>query len=243
MITGKKTTPTVITIFGGSGDLSKRKLLPAFYNLFIDGWMPEQFAIIGLGLENFTDDQYHDFVLKGLEQFSRNGKPADDTWTNFKSRICYVPSNMNEESTYTNLLEKITMWDTKWGTRADRLFYLSIAPKFVEVVAINLHKLGIAPNPLTDRLIIEKPFGHNKASAVALSSLLTSLYQENQLYRININWAKKRYRITWLSVLPTRWSNPCGTAALSTMCRSRWRSRWAWKKGAAIMKGRALCAI
>jgi glucose-6-phosphate 1-dehydrogenase len=203
MITGRKNFPTIITIFGGSGDLSKRKLLPAFYNLFIDGWMPDQFAIIGLGLEQFTDTQYHEFILDGLGKFSRKGKPEDGTWTDFKSRICFIPSNMNEESTYTLLHEKINMWDAKWGARADRLFYLSIAPKFVEVVATNLHKLGIAPNPLNDRLVIEKPFGHNKASATALSNLLTGLFQESQLYRTDHYLGKE----TVQNILAFRFAN------------------------------------
>jgi glucose-6-phosphate 1-dehydrogenase len=203
MITGKKTTPTIITIFGGSGDLSKRKLLPAFYNLFIDGWMPDQFAIIGLGLEQFTDEQYHQFILEGLTKFSRKSTPPTDKWNDFKSRICYIPADMTVTATYTSLLDKLTMWDTKWGVRADRIFYLSIAPKFVEVVATNLNKLNIAPNPLTDRIVIEKPFGHNKASATALSNLLTSLFQESQLYRIDHYLGKE----TVQNILAFRFAN------------------------------------
>ncbi len=128
MISGKKTDPTIIIIFGGSGDLAKRKLLPAFYNLCLDGWMPETFAIIGLGLEAFNDAQYHDFIEEGLTQFSRKGKPAGDSWEAFKSRISYIPSNMNEEITYSTLAAKVDALDKQWGLRADRLFYLSIAP-------------------------------------------------------------------------------------------------------------------
>jgi glucose-6-phosphate 1-dehydrogenase len=203
MITGKKSTPTIIIIFGGSGDLAKRKLLPAFYNLFIDGWMPDQFAIIGLGLEKYTDAEYQAFIENGLTQFSRNGKPAGESWDAFKTRLSFIPSDMNAESTYSSLSEKIDSWDKLWGTRADRLFYLSIAPRFVEVVAINLHKLSLAANPLTDRLVIEKPFGTNKQTALALNTLLTGLFQESQLYRIDHYLGKE----TVQNILAFRFAN------------------------------------
>jgi glucose-6-phosphate 1-dehydrogenase len=203
MISGKKTTPTIIIIFGGSGDLAKRKLLPAFYNLFLDGWMPDQFAIIGLGLNEFTDAQYADFIEDGLTQFSRKGKPSGPSWDDFKSRLSYIPSNMNEEVTYTTLSLKVNALDLRWGFRADRLFYLSIAPRFVEVVAVNLHKLGLAANAATDRLVIEKPFGHNKESAIALNNLLTGLFQEIQLYRIDHYLGKE----TVQNILAFRFAN------------------------------------
>lgn len=203
MISGKKTTPTVIIIFGGSGDLAKRKLLPAFYNLFLDGWMPDQFAIIGLGLNEFTDTQYIDFIEDGLTQFSRKGKPSGPSWDDFKSRISYIPSNMNDEVTYTTLSLKVNALDLLWGFRADRLFYLSIAPRFVEVVAVNLHKLSLASNAATDRIVIEKPFGHNKESAIALNNLLTSLFQEIQLYRIDHYLGKE----TVQNILAFRFAN------------------------------------
>lgn len=203
MISGRKHSPTIIIIFGGSGDLAKRKLLPAFYNLFLDGWMPETFAIIGLGLNEFDDAQYHTFIEDGLTQFSRKGKPSGDSWEDFKQRISYLPSNMNEEITYSNLSARVTALDTQWGVRADRLFYLSIAPRFVEVVAVNLHKLGLASNPATDRIIIEKPFGHDKESAVALNNLLTGLFQETQLYRIDHYLGKE----TVQNILAFRFAN------------------------------------
>ncbi|WP_276481103.1 glucose-6-phosphate dehydrogenase [Paraflavitalea pollutisoli] len=203
MISGKKTTPTIIVIFGGSGDLSKRKLLPAFYNLFLDGWMPDTFAIIGLGLNDFNDQQYVDFIEDGLGQFSRKGKPSGPTWDDFKSRLHYIPANMNEEVTYSNLAAKINALDQQWNVRADRLFYLSIAPRFVEVVAVNLHKQGLASNPTTDRVVIEKPFGHNKESAMALNNLLTGLFQESQLYRIDHYLGKE----TVQNILAFRFAN------------------------------------
>ncbi|MDF2189902.1 glucose-6-phosphate dehydrogenase [Paraflavitalea sp. CAU 1676] len=203
MISGKKTTPTIIVIFGGSGDLSKRKLLPAFYNLYLDGWMPDVFAIIGLGLNEFDDAQYHQFVEDSLNEFSRKGKPDAAALQEFKSRLSYIPANMNEEITYTNLTNKVNELDKQWGLRADRLFYLSIAPRFVEVVAVNLHKQGLASNAATDRVVIEKPFGHNKETAIALNNLLTGLFQEQQLYRIDHYLGKE----TVQNILAFRFAN------------------------------------
>jgi glucose-6-phosphate 1-dehydrogenase len=184
MTNGKKTDPTIIVIFGGTGDLTKRKLVPAFYNLFLNDCMPDKFAILGLGRTPLIESDYHDGLKEGLDTFSRT-KPEDDHWENFKSSVFYFQSDINDEASYQQLVEKLSFFDQLWGTRANRLFYLSVAPRFIETVTLNLSKAGAAGNPLTDRIIVEKPFGHNKSSAVDLNRLLTQTFHEKQIYRID----------------------------------------------------------
>ncbi|KAA2240768.1 glucose-6-phosphate dehydrogenase [Chitinophaga agrisoli] len=199
----KKTTPSVIVIFGGTGDLSKRKLIPAFYNLFIEGWMPENFNIIGLGLEQYDDAAYHQHLLDGLTAFSRSGTPEEAKWQEFKSRVHYMESNIEDPAFYERLAGRLQMLDEAVGTRSDRLFYLSIAPRFIAPVTINLGRTAIANNVQADRIIVEKPFGHNRETAQALSDLLCQTFQEQQIYRIDHYLGKE----TVQNILAFRFAN------------------------------------
>jgi glucose-6-phosphate 1-dehydrogenase len=185
MNNGKKTEPTIIVIFGGTGDLAKRKLIPAFYNLFLDNRMPDKFAIVGLGRTPLMDDDYRNRLKEGLNEFSRRGTPENEQWEKFKSSLFYLQLNINDEASYQQLAEKLVCLEQQWGKRANRLFYLSVAPQFIETVTLNLSKAGVACNPETDRIIVEKPFGYNKESAVELNRLLTKTFHEEQIYRID----------------------------------------------------------
>lgn len=198
-----KAAPTIAVIFGGTGDLAKRKLIPAFYNLFLDGWLPEQFALIGLGRSNANDEQYHNELREGLGQFSRSGSPKDEQWNAFKHSLVYLPSNINDPSSYLELAQKIHAIEQAWGTRANRLFYLSVAPKFIEPITINLGQVGIAQDPERDRIVVEKPFGHDLQSAKELNQLLTSTFQESQIYRIDHYLGKE----TVQNILAFRFAN------------------------------------
>lgn len=203
MKTGKKATPTIIVIFGGTGDLAKRKLIPAFYNLFIEGWMPEKFAIIGLGRTELNDDSYRTRLLDGLVSFSRSGTPEDGKWSTFSTGVSYLQSEINDAAAYRQLREKIEELDKAWGTRANRLFYLSVAPQFIEAVTVNIHQHKLADKPRQDRLVVEKPFGHDKASAIQLNQLLTRTFEEEQIYRIDHYLGKE----TVQNILAFRFAN------------------------------------
>src|SRR6476660_5740485 len=108
MNNGKKTESTIIVIFGGTGDLAKRKLVPAFFNLFLDNRMPDKFAIIGLGRTPLMDDDYRNRLKEGVNEFSRRGKPANDQWEKCKSSVFYLQSNINDEASNKPLAEKLT---------------------------------------------------------------------------------------------------------------------------------------
>ncbi|QNF35332.1 glucose-6-phosphate dehydrogenase [Adhaeribacter swui] len=203
MKTGGKTEPTVVVIFGGTGDLTKRKLVPAFYNLFLDGWLPEKFAIIGLGRTPLNDEEYRQRLFDGLTEFSRSGKPSPENWESFSPEILYHQSEINDPAAYTQLVEKIATLDKAWGVRANRLFYLSIAPQFIEAVTTNVHAAGLASDVARDRIIVEKPFGKDLESARQLNQLLTQTFKESQIYRIDHYLGKE----TVQNILAFRFAN------------------------------------
>ena len=199
----KNTTPTIIVIFGGTGDLTKRKLIPAFYNLFLDGWMEGQFAIVGLGRTELDDEGYRKRLQEGIREFSRNGDPEEEKWNIFKNSVFYFQSDINKEGAFQQLAKRLDKMNEDWGHRAKRLFYLSVAPKFIETIASNLHSEGLASEPALDHIIIEKPFGHNKETAVKLNKMLTENFQEEQIYRIDHYLGKE----TVQNILAFRFAN------------------------------------
>lgn len=176
--------PTSIIIFGATGDLAKRKLFPAFYNLFIDDRLPEHFNIIALGRAENTDENFRNYIKENLESFSRK-KVTSKSWADFQKHITYFRHQLDEESSYSNLNQKLESYDKDYSTRGNRLFYLSIAPDFVSIISSHIKKTAIAHDPSKDRIIIEKPFGHDKQSAIELNDMLSETFQEEQIYRID----------------------------------------------------------
>ncbi|KAA3438807.1 glucose-6-phosphate dehydrogenase [Rufibacter hautae] len=195
--------PTIVVIFGGTGDLTKRKLLPAFYNLFLAGWLPEEFAIIGLGRSEFSDPNYRTHLFEGLTEFSRTGQPEKETWEKFNQKISYLRSDINDAAAYTVLAEKLDSLDKAWGLRSNRLFYLSVAPQFIEAVTVNLYNAQIASDVVKDHIIVEKPFGKDLATARSLNNLLTQHFQESQIFRIDHYLGKE----TVQNILAFRFAN------------------------------------
>lgn len=177
--------PTIIIIFGGSGDLNQRKLTPAFYNLYLDGHMPEQFRIIGLGRTDYTDKQFRAELKEGIDRFSRQGKDNQEVWKDFSENIAYFKSDVFDEKSYQELKEKIGATEKEWGVHPNVLVYLAIAPGLIEPVAVNLGKSGICKDPECTRIVVEKPFGHDLESAKKLNDLLKGIFEEKQIYRID----------------------------------------------------------
>ncbi|KAA5542346.1 glucose-6-phosphate dehydrogenase [Adhaeribacter rhizoryzae] len=203
MSSARVAVPTVVVIFGGTGDLAKRKLLPAFYNLFLENWLPDNFAVIGLGRSKFNDPDYRSHLFDGLTQFSRSGQPTDEKWAAFENNITYLQSEINNPDSYQQLAERLNAFDAAWGQRANRLFYLSVAPQFIEAVTLNLAQANVAGNVDCDRIIVEKPFGKDLATARSLNQLLTQTFQEKQIYRIDHYLGKE----TVQNILAFRFAN------------------------------------
>ncbi|MCD0476216.1 glucose-6-phosphate dehydrogenase [Flavobacterium sp. EDS] len=181
----KNTDPTIIVIFGSSGDLAKRKLFPAFQNLFLDGRMPEKFQIIALGRAEKSDEEFRNYVIENLKSFSRKGALSNEETQQFISHITYLRHDIDKEESYHELDAKLSSIDADFGVRANRLFYLSIAPSFIATISGNMKKLRLAAKAKRDRIIIEKPFGYDKSSAIELNEMLSQTFKEEQIYRID----------------------------------------------------------
>lgn len=181
----KNISPTIIVIFGATGDLAKRKLFPAFQNLFLDGRLDEKFKIIALGRAEKSDDEFRSYVVENLNTFSRRTANCDERTQEFISHISYLRHDIDKEESYYQLDSKLKDIDAGFGERANRLFYLSITPSFITTISAYMKKIGLAANEKQDRIIIEKPFGYDKTSAIALNEMLSQTFKEEQIYRID----------------------------------------------------------
>lgn len=177
--------PTVIIIFGGNGDLTKRKIIPALYNLFLENRLPEKFAIIGTSRTEFTDQKYCDFLLHGINEFSRTGKAKKEDWAKFSALITYQASNINDVAAFDKFNEKISLLKKEWKEDISTLYYCAVSPVLFSTIAENISKSKLENNKETTRIIIEKPFGRNLESAKDLNTKLLTIFDEKQIYRID----------------------------------------------------------
>lgn len=177
--------PTVFIIFGGTGDLAWRKLAPALYNLYLDGWMPDHFSIIGTGRTQLSDEQFREKLLEGINNFSRSGKAKPEQWEAFSQNIYYQVSDLKDAKTYQELGSRIESYETEWNQKADLIYYLAVAPNFFPIIAENIAKKCPSEGLDRTRIVIEKPFGHDLESAKALNAQLQNIFDEKQIYRID----------------------------------------------------------
>lgn len=181
----KQVSPTVITIFGGSGDLTWRKLMPALYNLYLDNWMPEKFMILAFGRQSIPDAEYRKHLLDGINRFSRKGKAEKKDWASFSKNIFYRGADFTKSAVYSTLRKEIVALEKEWKSPITRIFYMAIPPQLIETVSSHIGKAGLAEDTKLSRLVIEKPFGHDLESARELNRKLGTIFNECQIYRID----------------------------------------------------------
>jgi glucose-6-phosphate 1-dehydrogenase len=203
MSSASKTDPTIIVILGASGDLTWRKLIPALYNLYLDKWIPEHFAVIGVSLEKIPETKFQKHLHEGVDKFSRRGKTTKAEWSSFVKCITYFKGDFSNDTTYTRIKKQIDRLEKKWGESATRLFYLAVPPALFETIAIKIGNSKLAVNKLKSRIVIEKPFGHDLKSAKRLNELLNSIFDESQIYRIDHYLGKE----TVQNILAFRFAN------------------------------------
>lgn len=172
-------------LFGASGDLSKRKILPALYNLYRDGKMPEKFVIIGAARSAYTREEFQQFVVDSLKEFSRQpctGKGGD---SDFLDRCFYTPLDATNLQDYAKLGDLMKTQEQQNGIPENRMFYMAMAPQFFDIIAVNLKQSELSNISGWKRLIIEKPFGHDLASASELNDRISTAFSENEVFRID----------------------------------------------------------
>lgn len=177
--------PAIFVIFGATGDLNWRKIMPALYNLYLDKWLPEKFAVIGTGRTKLSDTAFREKMKDGVDTFSRSGKAELKSWEAFAENLCYKSGEINDDKLYTDIKAVADKQEKEWGVSPNLIFYLAVSPVLFGDIAAMLNKHKVARKGDSSRLVIEKPFGRDLESAKALNQLLTHYFNENQLFRID----------------------------------------------------------
>ena len=177
--------PTSLVIFGATGDLANRKILPAIYNLAHDGALPERFELVGTSRSHLSDAEFREMAVKAVRQFSRR-PPDDAVLERLFADARYVSGMFDQEDLYNGLQGALEAFDKDAGQRLNRCFYLSTAPGFFPVIVNRLGAQGLSQlDDAEVRVIIEKPFGTTLAEAQALNRQVLSVFQESQVFRID----------------------------------------------------------
>jgi glucose-6-phosphate 1-dehydrogenase len=177
--------PTTMVIFGGTGDLAHRKLLPAIYNLAHEGALPERFNLIAVSRSDIPHDDYRAMARESIEKHSRR-KPDPQVLDKLLEQVRYVPGTFDDDSVYKALDEQLKQFDTDAGIAFNRLFYLSTAPAFFPVIVGKLGEHGLSGHQGSEvRVVIEKPFGTRLTEALELNRQVLSVLDESQVFRID----------------------------------------------------------
>src|SRR3954469_4388273 len=180
--------PTVVVIFGASGDLTARKLIPAIYNLSCDNLLPADFFLIGFGRSPMSDDEFRKAAADAIKEFSRREfKP--DVWERVARQTSYVSGGYDEAAAFDRLAAHMDKIEKSLGRDVQRLCYISTPPSVFAPIILGLGKSGIAAKhqgkPFHSKVVIEKPFGRDLESARELNATIRSVFQEEQVYRID----------------------------------------------------------
>src|SRR5579872_1378437 len=203
-VVGKPGDPCAMVIFGAAGDLTRRKLIPALYNLAKYNLLSREFAVIGVARNEMSTEQFRDKISSETREFTTTDV-SPDLWEWFIRRVYYISGEFTDGNSYLQLRDLLKQAEKDHGTRSNYLYYLATAPSFFGQIVEELGKAGItgeAPDQWR-RVIIEKPFGRDLESAQALNRQLRRVLSENQIYRIDHYLGKE----TVQNILAFRFSN------------------------------------
>ena len=196
----------ILVIFGASGDLTWRKLIPAIYELQQQKSLPDRFAVLGIGRTELNDESFRDKMLKGIENFSRKESLNSESVTQFISKLHYLSIDTAYADHYVKLKARLIDLDDEYNTNGNYIYYLSTPPSLYEIIAKNLAYVGICGDcgqKSWRRIIVEKPFGYDLQSAKDLNKKLLTYFNELQIYRIDHYLGKE----TAQNILVTRFFN------------------------------------
>ena len=186
--------PCTMVICGATGDLTERKLAPALYNLMLGGFLPPEFTVVGFARRELTNEQFSAHLLEGVNKYSRNKPAKASIWDSFARGIEYHRGDLDDPTAYAELGKRLDRIDRDRGTAGNRLFYLAVPPSLYPDIVQQLHDAGLAATGSArssdakrgwTRVIIEKPFGYDLASARTLNHAIGRVFDEDQVYRID----------------------------------------------------------
>lgn len=206
MVVPETNIPTIFAAFGATGDLMKRKVLPALYYSYTHGELPEMFKVVGFSRRDWSDEQFREFVRGVLEEHAK-AKISEEAVAPFLALFKFQRGEFSDSASYVGLKQTFDECDREWGVCSNKLFYLSVAPEFYEAILKDLSQSGLAkvcaPGEGWTHIIVEKPFGIDLPSAKLIDELLGKLFQEDQIYRIDHYLAKEMLQ----NILTFRFSN------------------------------------
>jgi glucose-6-phosphate 1-dehydrogenase len=202
--TGRPADPCVMVIFGGTGDLTKRKLIPALYNLAHGGLLSPNFAVVGIGRTQLSTEDFRQRINGEMKEFA-TGDIEPQMWQRLIAQLYYLQGDLQDSNLYSRLGELLAQIDKEQGTSGNYFYYLATAPDYFSIVVKQLGAAGLVNQDGEHwrRVIFEKPFGHDLESAKQLNREITEFLQENQIYRIDHYLGKE----TVQNILVFRFSN------------------------------------
>jgi glucose-6-phosphate 1-dehydrogenase len=184
--------PCTMVICGATGDLTERKLGPALYNLLLGGFLPPEFTVVGFARREMTDDAFREHLRQGVDRYSRNRPIKESIWESFAQGIHYHHGSFDDPEAWGSLSKLLDRIDRDRGTAGNRLFYLAVPPTLYPVIVHELGDAGLASSAAEEngrrgwsRVIVEKPFGFDLASARQLNAEIRHVFREDQIYRID----------------------------------------------------------
>jgi len=195
--------PCVLVIFGATGDLTKRKLVPSLMGLSKDGLLPSGFAVVGFARRPWTDESFRDVCAEGVEQFGR--QETTEHFEQLRDAFTYLESNFNNPEGYEALRDRLDKIDAARGTSGNRIFYLATPPSAYSSILENLARVGLSTEEdgRFSRVIVEKPFGRDLDTATALNNQVNAAFHERQVFRIDHYLGKE----TVQNILALRFAN------------------------------------
>jgi glucose-6-phosphate 1-dehydrogenase len=178
--------PCTMVIFGASGDLTRRKLVPALYNLALERLLPQEFTVVGVSRTDESDDEFRKRMREAVDEFSRSGKARPATWDGFAQGMYYIPGDTKNPETFRKLKDELEKLDGARGTQSNRIFYLSTPPGIFNEIIEGLGAAGLNQSEHGfARIIIEKPFGRDYDSARELNETIAKVFDERSVFRID----------------------------------------------------------
>src|ERR1039457_222711 len=196
--------PTVFVIFGGAGDLTWRKLVPALFDLSQDRSVPANYSIIAVDRVSLSDEELRRRLHDGVKKFSRQGMVKAGEWSEFAGHIRYQQGDFKKLQTYTALGEQCAKLEKEWGAKVHRVFYMATPPSMFGEIPKYLGKAGLTRDRDWSRIVVEKPIGYDLESARALNAILAANFEESQIFRIDHYLGKE----TVQNILAFRFANP-----------------------------------
>jgi glucose-6-phosphate 1-dehydrogenase len=201
---GTNTGPIVIVIFGASGDLTQRKLVPALYSLMFEGLLSPSIRVLGVARTPLSDEEFRHRLYGGVVGYARLKSDLCEAWPRFAERFSYLTGGYDDPETYRRLAERLAIIGAEHQAKCPHLFYLAIPPALYPAVITELRRAGLNHNePAWTRIVVEKPFGHDLESARQLNEQIHATFNEDQIYRIDHYLGKE----TVQNILTFRFAN------------------------------------